>query len=99
MADEVEQLIEQVEQLFKDKKYSEIIDLLPDEVLSKYNVAVLYAWKGRAYYSHGNIDLAEEYANKALNIDAKCSVAYLAKGNVWSKKENLTKHLRIIVMQ
>jgi tetratricopeptide (TPR) repeat protein len=93
MADEVNKLIEQIEQLFKDEKYIEIIDLLPDAVLKKHTVAILYAWKARAYSRLDQADLTLKYADAAIVIDAECAPAYLAKGNGWVIKEEFDKAL------
>ena len=62
-------LLEIVRQLVEEKKYLEVLDLVPEEVLEKEKSAELYAWKSwacsRLKY-HGE---AMMLAEKALGLD------------------------------
>ncbi|MBY8962878.1 tetratricopeptide repeat protein [Flavobacterium sp. D11R37] len=96
------ELIKKAEQLFKEKKYQEIIDLLPDELLAEHNSAELYAWRGRAYNGLNSFDNALENANKAIELDGQSYLAYHVRGYICHEKnefnkaiEDYTKAIRI----
>ena len=91
MPEDIAQLIPQIEQLHKEKKYQEIIDLLTDALLLEKNNALLYAWKGRAFERIKENELATQNASKALAINSNCALAYLVKGNVYCVKKEYDK--------
>jgi predicted Zn-dependent protease len=58
MAEIIQQLVTQAEQLFAEKKYDEIIELLNDKILEEQQSVILYAWRARAYDRKKQNDLA-----------------------------------------
>jgi len=90
---EVEKLIQQAEELFKGKKYKEIVDLLPDELLYQYNDGRLYAWRARGHDRLYENEIAFDYANKAIELNLSIPLAYLTRGNYWIHKNEFDKAL------
>ncbi|RPH30296.1 MAG: tetratricopeptide repeat protein [Bacteroidales bacterium] len=64
-----EELFRKAQNLNAEKKYSEVIEILSEEILEKYNDADLYSEKSQAYYRLERYDLCEENVKKALKID------------------------------
>jgi tetratricopeptide (TPR) repeat protein len=89
--EELEKLIEKAQALNENKKYEEVIALLPDAVLIQWNSADLYAEKAQAYYRLKQNDLCEEMADKALAINSEHAKANHYKGNVASDRKDYTK--------
>ena len=77
-----EHLLKQIETLFEEKKYQDIINILTDETLDKANNAILYAYKARSYNGLEAYDNAVFCAKKALNIDPKLAMGYYSLGNI-----------------
>jgi len=67
--DELAKVLKKVQELNKQKKFNEVIELLTDSVLEAHNSADLYAEKANAYYMLGNYELSSEVAEKTLSID------------------------------
>jgi tetratricopeptide (TPR) repeat protein len=91
MATPLEKLRQEAEEFFQKENFSAIISLLSDNILAEYNDPILYSWKARALYRTSNNDEAFLLANKAINLDPKCSLAYVARGNVLSNKGEIDK--------
>lgn len=85
------QLITQVEQLFKEKKYKKIIALLPDDLLNNLKSAALYAWRARAHHGLKEMNLPNIYADKAIDIDPLFAMSHLVKGNVCIDKKDYNR--------
>jgi tetratricopeptide (TPR) repeat protein len=84
---ELEKLIKQVEELFPQDKYKEIVDLLSDDVLEKYQDARLYAWRTRAHFrQNADSELIMYFAEKAIGLDANYFMGYIARGNARGAK-------------
>jgi tetratricopeptide (TPR) repeat protein len=87
----LELIIKQLEQLFDEKKYQDIIELLTDELLATYNDAFLYRWRAR---SHGILDETELtfiYAQKSIDLDPSSATGYLLRGSTFLKKKDYDK--------
>jgi len=87
----LEVLIEKAQTLNKGKKYSEVIDLLPDEVLETYQSADLYAEKAQAFYRTEKKDFCSESLEKALKIDVNNAKANTYKGNIYVELKQYDK--------
>lgn len=88
----LEDLVKEAEALFEKKKFQEIIQLLPDDVLEEHKDARLYAWRSRAHYRMGdNSELTMHYAEKAISADPDYFMGYFARGNSWANKGEQAK--------
>lgn len=71
----------------KEKKYTEQLAFLTDDVLKQYNSADLYALKADAYFSTGEKELCDKANNMALQIDPMHANANNTRGNrFWEQK-------------
>lgn len=86
-----EELIEKVEQLFEEKKYQEIIDLLPDELLAEHNNAMLYIGRAKAFHTLEKLYKALDDYNKAIEIEPYNASAYNGRGSIRYREENWDK--------
>lgn len=91
MKHEISKLVQQAEQLFTEKKYKEVIELLPDALLDECKDAVLFSWRARAHSPIGESDLAILYADKAIAINAQLALAYFVRGRAWVEKNEYDK--------
>ena len=91
MDKELLQLITRAEKLLNEKRYTEIIALLPVNLLERHKNAALYEWLARAYDELNEKELAFLYANKAISIDASFPLPYNTRGNVWFDKKEYDK--------
>jgi tetratricopeptide (TPR) repeat protein len=91
--DELSKLNERAQQLFDEGKYKELIELLPDPVLDKFNSADLFVWRSRAHGIHRmeEPDKILYYANKAISIDPKNHLGYKKRGDGWIAKKEYDK--------
>jgi len=87
----LEQLRKQAEELFNQKKNDDIIKLLSDGILEKYNDAILYAWRARAHDRNKMPDECFTYAQKAIELNPEYWMGYIARGNAWSDKKEYDK--------
>src|SRR5450432_4220249 len=88
---ELLQLITQTENLYDEKRFAEIIALLPVNLLEQLKNAALYEWLARAHDELSEKELAFLYANKAISIDASFPLPYNTRGNVWFDKKEYDK--------
>ncbi|PJB55401.1 MAG: hypothetical protein CO098_16505, partial [Bacteroidetes bacterium CG_4_9_14_3_um_filter_41_19] len=79
----LEDLLKEVQALNEAKKYSEVIELLTDEVIETHRSADLYAEKAEAYYRLDKKDLCNTVTKKALLIDENHAKANYYKGNIY----------------
>ena len=89
--EEVLELQKKADGLFEQKRYKEVIDLLPDELLKKSNNATLYAGRARCYNILGEPDKAIEDCNKAISLEGNYEDAYFDRGLAWDNKGNYDK--------
>jgi tetratricopeptide (TPR) repeat protein len=89
----LDELLEQITQLFNDKKYTELITLLDDKLLEKYNDAGLYAWKSRAFGKNRQFELSYKYAQLAIEINPLSAIGYFARGNAWANQKEFNKSI------
>ncbi|GAB2630601.1 hypothetical protein GCM10011514_55010 [Emticicia aquatilis] len=75
-------LLKKVQDLNSDKKYYEVIELLPIEILEKHNNADLYAEKAAAFGNLKRYNECEIMAQKAIEIDKNSTKAYNSLGNI-----------------
>ena len=71
-----DQLLEQAQKLFDEKKYDEVIALLNDGVLNMQQNAELYALRGWAYNRLNESYMARFYADLSLKLDPTLSKSY-----------------------
>ena len=91
MEPKLKQIIEQVEQLFDEKKYQEIIVFLNDELTEHHNSAALYVWRATAYRAVGDVESSSVNVQKSIEIDPLLAIAYGTRGNIWSDKGEYDK--------
>ncbi len=91
MDKEIPELIQQAEQFFNEKKYKEIVALLPDNLLEQYKNATLYGWRARAHDWLGEGEFAFLCADKAINIDPSFPWPYVSRGNALLAKREYDK--------
>jgi len=91
MATSLKQLRKQAEELFNQKQYDDIIELLSDGILEKYNDAELYAWRARAHERNKMPDECITYAQKAIELNPGYWMGYFARGNSWYHKKEYDK--------
>lgn len=85
-------LRETVEELYKQRKFQEILEILNDVALKKGNDAALYAWKARSYYRLGYDDsITILFAEKAISMDATYYLGYFIMALVWCDKKEYDK--------
>jgi tetratricopeptide (TPR) repeat protein len=79
-----------VEELYKQSKFEEIIAQLTDEVLEREKDAELYAWRSIVNYKlEKNVFETMHFAKKAIAADPTYFMGYFAKACAWSdKREN-----------
>ena len=85
-----EDLAEVLDFLNKQKKYSEVIEYQADEM----DKEIIYQ-KAFAYFYAGSLDKAQEYINKALDLE-KDSKLLLLKSKILFKKDLLEEALAVI---
>ncbi len=78
-----EELLKKAQALSTEKKYSEVIELLPYDLLEKLNDADLYAEKAQAYYRIKEKDLYKIAVERALDINPNLAKANHYKGNIY----------------
>lgn len=84
-------LLKKVQALNSDKKYDEVIELLPIETLEKYKNADLYAEKAVAFWNTKFYNECESIAQSALEIDKNCAKGYHYLGNIYREKKEYDK--------
>lgn len=94
MKSKSKQLCENVENLFNQDNYNEIINILTDEVLEKEKNAKLYAWRARA---NNCLDLDVEktmyFANLAIETDPNYYMGYFIIACAWDEKKEVNKSI------
>lgn len=86
-----QKLLQEVHQLNKEKAYLKVIELLPIEILEKYNNAELYAEKASAYWGIDQYENCKLMAQQALRIDNKNAKGYNSLGNISAVKKEYAK--------
>lgn len=87
----LDELIKKSQSLNNERKYSEVIDLLTDEVLETHHSADLYAEKAQAFYRLDKRNLCNKYFEKALKIEENHAKANHFKGNIYSDSKEYDK--------
>lgn len=80
------------EALFEAEKFTDLVALLPDDVLEQYNDAALFAWRARAH--HRLSDAADRtmlYAQKSIDLDGNYFMGYFARACAWYNKGEYDK--------
>lgn len=73
------EFLEKIKQLNNEKKYQQVIDLLPEKVLEDYKDADLYAEAAQAYCRIGKNEYLQ-FAEQALKINPKQAKAWYYLG-------------------
>ena len=73
MSTSPDELLRNVEDLFKEKKFQEIIDLLTDDLSQSLNHANVYAWAARAYNAIDKKQEALSYLKAKQNFIDECN--------------------------
>ncbi|MGV8093224.1 MAG: tetratricopeptide repeat protein [Mangrovibacterium sp.] len=81
-------LCENVEELFNQKKFDEIIAMLTDEVLEKEKNVELYLLRGNTWDNKKEYDKAILDYNKAIKINPKNAELYVLRGITWYNKKD-----------
>jgi tetratricopeptide (TPR) repeat protein len=90
-------LSKKAEELFKQKKFEDIIALLTDEILEKMmekekdKISELYVWRGNAWYNKKNDNKATADYNKAIEINPNYALAFYNRGFAWVIKKEYDK--------
>lgn len=87
----VQKLLQEVQQLNKDKDFIKTIELLPVEILEKYKYADLYAEKAMAYWNTRQYDECERMALIALQFDKVNAKAHHYMGQILQNKADFYK--------
>lgn len=77
------EFLQKIKNLNEEKKYEEVIDLLPDNILEEYRDADLYAEAAQAYYRLKKNDLCKEAGEKAIELNPEQAKAYYYLGNIY----------------
>ncbi len=91
--EEATKLLEKVKKLYDEKKYDEIIALLPDELMAKNEK--LWNAKGNAYSELNKFEKAITNFKKAIDINPEYADAYYNIGNTYydlQEYNNAIKH-------
>lgn len=75
------ELFQQLTQLWKEKSYTDIVEILQDKTLEKFHNANFYAFKARACARVGKIEQCLIHAQKAIDINPQLAAGYIARGN------------------
>ncbi len=92
--EETQELLKQVEDLFENEKYHEIIELLSNELLSTQNNSDLYAWAAWANLRLKKLQNAFHLAEKSIKTDPSNSFGYLIRGGAFNQTDKLSKALK-----
>jgi tetratricopeptide (TPR) repeat protein len=88
------ELLEKAQALNDEKKHSEVIKLLTDDLLKERIDADLYSEKAQAYYGLEEKVLCEKAVEKALNINPNQAKANNYKCNINAASEKYNKAIR-----
>lgn len=80
---ELEKLLEKCEKIHQEKKFKEIISILPNSVLTKYNNSSLYWYCAYALNKLSQQEKALEYYTKSINSNKKHKAAYNNRGVIY----------------
>lgn len=89
--DEIDQLLDKAKALFDKGQYKAIIELLPDNLLDKYNNAGLYIWCYEGYYGLSELDKAINCATKAIAAEPTNYFYYFKRAFAWQIKNEYDK--------
>lgn len=87
----LEELIQNARLLNKEKKYKEVVKLLPESVLKEYKSADLYSEKAKAYWKQEDDEKAKEHYQKAITLDPDDALAYNNLGSVYRDQKEYEK--------
>jgi len=79
-------LRDKVSELFNQKKFDEIIELLKDELLEKEKDIELYVWRGNTWYNKMDYNKAITDYNRVLDINPEYELAFYNRGIAWVAK-------------
>jgi len=96
---ELSELLEKVKELNAGRKFKEVIDLLPDDILESHQNADLYAEKSRTHYKLKNFELSKLYSDKSLELDPsnikglRWRAALLTENKEYEEAKNIYKEI------
>lgn len=88
-----EDITENLDKLYKEKKFNEIISLTTEKLLTDNNNIDLYIRRGNALYEINQIDNAIYNYDKVLDIDPECKLAIYNRAIAWNAKKEYNKAL------
>lgn len=91
MKNEKNNLLSKAKNLNQQEKFSEVVTLLDDDLLEKYNDDNLYAEKALAYFKISNLTLCEVNSLKSLEINPNNPIANNYYANVLSRRDEFDK--------
>jgi len=91
MAENINALRKNVEELFIQEKFDVIIKLITDEMLDTQKDAELYLLRGNTWNKKKDYDKAIIDYNKAIKINPKNTELYIWIGNTWYNKKDYNK--------
>jgi len=94
--------LDHITELAEQQQYQQIIDLLPDNMLTQHNDPVLWRQRSDAWYFLDEHDKAMKDLDKALALDPDDAWSFYSRGAIWFEKkdyykaiEDLSKFLRM----
>ena len=83
--------LDHIIELAEQKQYQQIIDLLPDNMLTQHSDPELWRQRSDAWYFLDHYDNALKDLNKALALDPHDAWSYYSRGIIWSEKKDYRK--------
>ena len=87
----INELLKKAKELNNERKFNEVIELLPDDLLETLNNADLYAEKAQAFWRLDEYELSNNAAEKALTLNPKNARGLHYKGNYYYDKKEYDK--------
>ncbi|WP_442588796.1 tetratricopeptide repeat protein [Pedobacter sp. AW31-3R] len=94
MLQSTESLEKEVDNLYKKKKFKDIIKILPESILIGCKNANLFAFRALSHDKLGQSGLTKYYANAAIDLDTNLYKAYYARGNSYLDTNEIPNAIR-----
>ncbi len=87
MEQSLEEIRQQTDWLFTEKRYQEAIFLLTDTILEKYSSAALYRRRALAFTLLGDWQSGLTDAEKSIALEPGLPLSYFSRGNIWYRQK------------